>query len=148
MKAPGLRDYRIPASISRKYSIEVGGAPFPLLTRFSAAFQSQRSCSSVRKIHYAYAVEVYTLEKDPTRCRRLLAPRAYDRNKLHKFWGKVEISLVCILIVIVWILLSLPVVFYHLPVEEVRYLWNNETMRDLKREVFCHIYSIGLLLVV
>ena len=38
----------------------------------------------------------------------------------NKFWLKVEILLVSVLIIGVWILLSLPFIFYQLPVSEVR----------------------------
>ena len=45
-----------------------------------------------------------------------------DSKKFHKFWQKVEMGVVCLLIIIVWSLLSLPIVFFHLPVEEVKNL--------------------------
>ena len=40
-------------------------------------------------------------------------------KKIHGLWLKLEVALVVCLILIVWGLLSLPIVFYHLPVEEV-----------------------------
>ena len=33
---------------------------------------------------------------------------------------KVEVAVVCMLITAVWILLSLPILFYHIPMSEVR----------------------------
>ena len=45
----------------------------------------------------------------------------FNYKKFHKYWQVVEISVLCILILTVWILLSLPVIFYHLPLNNVSF---------------------------
>jgi len=41
-------------------------------------------------------------------------------KKMSGFWSKLEVAAVFCFILVVWGLLSLPIIFYHLPVEEVR----------------------------
>ena len=52
---------------------------------------------------------------------RELEERKQHRNKraLKNPWRLLELAVVCILIVIVWGLSSLPVIFYHLPQKQV-----------------------------
>ncbi len=53
--------------------------------------------------------------------------KSSERKRIKEVYQKLEITLVIFLIVVVWGLLSLPVIFFHLP-EEVRKdlykLWN------------------------
>ena len=48
--------------------------------------------------------------------------KAFEWKKLYRLKKKLEIGLVLTLIFIVWGLLSLPIIFYHLPVEQVSYI--------------------------
>ena len=45
------------------------------------------------------------------------------RKKINSLRLKLEVALVVCLILIVWGILSLPIVFFHLPVEDVRYIF-------------------------
>ena len=42
-------------------------------------------------------------------------------KKNYKLWLKIEVALLSVLIIGVWSLLSLPIIFYYLPISEVRY---------------------------
>jgi len=41
-------------------------------------------------------------------------------KKTSSWWSKLEIAVVFCLILVVWGLLSLPIIFYYIPVEDVR----------------------------
>jgi len=41
-------------------------------------------------------------------------------KKMRCLWSKIKVAVVFCLILVVWGLLSLPVIFYYLPVDEVR----------------------------
>ena len=40
----------------------------------------------------------------------------------YKLWLNIEVALLAVLIIGVWGLLSLPIIFYHLPISEVRFM--------------------------
>ena len=42
-------------------------------------------------------------------------------KKNYKLWLKIEVTFLSVLIIGVWSLLSLPIMFYYLPISEVRY---------------------------
>ena len=66
--------------------------------------------------------EITVGEKDLSTLPRKLEERKQSKNKhvLSKTWSYIlELAVVCIVIVTVWGLLSLPVIFYHLPQKQV-----------------------------